>query len=136
MQHDFVFPSLIRGRIKFSTPLNLSMSWDCIKQQNTVGGGKEPACQCRRPKRRGVDPWVGEISWRRARQPTPEPGESHGQGSLAAYSPWGHKDSDTTEWLTYTHTPCTSQQAFHFCSFFLISVSAMPFHCSCTQIRL
>ena len=25
------------------------------------------------------------------------PGEFHGQRSLASYSPWGHKDSDTTE---------------------------------------
>ena len=25
------------------------------------------------------------------------PGESHGQRSLAAYSPWGRKESDTTE---------------------------------------
>ena len=25
------------------------------------------------------------------------PGESHGQKSLAGYSPWGHKESDTTE---------------------------------------
>ena len=28
----------------------------------------------------------------------------HGQRSLAGYSPWGHKESDTTEWLsTYIH---------------------------------
>ena len=25
------------------------------------------------------------------------PGESHGQRSLVGYSPWGHKESDTTE---------------------------------------
>ena len=25
------------------------------------------------------------------------PGESHGQRSLADYSPWGHKESDTAE---------------------------------------
>ena len=31
------------------------------------------------------------------------PGESHGQRSLAGYSPWGHKESDMTEWLS-THT--------------------------------
>ena len=31
--------------------------------------------------------------------PTPVllPGESHGQRSLAGCSPWGHKESDTTE---------------------------------------
>ena len=28
------------------------------------------------------------------------PGESHGQRSLAGYSPWGHKETDTTEQLT------------------------------------
>ena len=27
-------------------------------------------------------------------------GESHGQRSLAGYSPWGRKESDTTEQLT------------------------------------
>ena len=31
------------------------------------------------------------------------PGKFHGQRSLAGYSPWGHKESDMTEWL-YTHT--------------------------------
>ena len=51
-------------------------------------GGKEPACQCRKQKRQGFDPWVGKNPWRRARQPTPVflPGESHGQRSLADYS--------------------------------------------------
>ena len=32
--------------------------------------GKEPACQCRRHKRSGFDPWVGTNSWRRTWQPT------------------------------------------------------------------
>ena len=27
--------------------------------------GKEAACQCRRYKRHGFDPWVGKIPWRR-----------------------------------------------------------------------
>ena len=59
--------------------------------QGFPGGanGKEPACQCRRRKRRGFDPWVGKIPWRRAR-PTLLflPGESHGQRSLVGYGPW------------------------------------------------
>jgi len=39
------------------------------------------------------DSWVGKIPWRRKWQPTPVflPGESHGQRSLAGYSPWGRK---------------------------------------------
>ena len=39
--------------------------------------------------------------------PTPVflPGESHGQRSLADYSPWGHKELDTNEeaWHTRIH---------------------------------
>ena len=31
------------------------------------------------------------------------PGESHGQRSLAGYSPWGHKESDTTEQLHFLY---------------------------------
>ena len=31
------------------------------------------------------------------------PGKSHGQKSLAGYSPWGHKESDTTERLHFHH---------------------------------
>ena len=40
-----------------------------------------------------------EDNWRREWQLIPVflPGESHGQRSLAGSSPWGHKESDTTE---------------------------------------
>ena len=57
--------------------------------------------QCRRLE---FNPWVGKTHWRRKWQPTPVflPGESHGQRSLVGYSPWGHKESDTTECLTHT----------------------------------
>ena len=64
------------------------------KQQKIVmfpGGasGKESACQCRRYKRCGFDPWMGEIPWRWAWQPTPVflPEESCGWRRLAGYSP-------------------------------------------------
>ena len=41
--------------------------------------------------------------WRRKWQPTPVllPGKSHGRRSLAGYSPWGRKESDTTERLPF-----------------------------------
>ena len=43
-----------------------------------------------------------EDLWRREWQLTPVflPGESHGWRSLAGYSLWGRKESDTTERLT------------------------------------
>ena len=50
----------------------------------------------------GSIPWLGRFPWRRAWQPTPVflPGESHRQRGLVGYSPWGHKESDKTEWLS------------------------------------
>ena len=59
----------------------------------------KPDCQCRGCKGHRFKFWVGEIPRRQAWQPTPVflSGESHGQRSLAGYSPWGHKESDTTE---------------------------------------
>ena len=56
--------------------------------------------QCGRPR---FHPCVGTIPWEEERQPTPVflPGESHGQRSPGGlYSPWGLKESDTTERLT------------------------------------
>ena len=58
-------------------------------------GGKESTCQCKRCR---FNPWVRKIPWRKKWQPTPVflPGKSHGQRSLAGYSPWGCKESDMT----------------------------------------
>ena len=53
--------------------------------------GKEPMqVKC---DRYGLDPWLGEILWRRAWQPIPVflPRESHRQRNLAGCSPWGRK---------------------------------------------
>ena len=63
--------------------------------------GEESTCQCRRRKRCVFSPWVRKIPWRRPWQPIPVflPGESYGQRSLAGYSPWGRKESETTERL-------------------------------------
>ena len=52
--------------------------------------------QYRRPR---YDSWVRKIPWRREWQPASVflPGESHGLRSLVGYSPWGHKEMDTTQ---------------------------------------
>ena len=52
--------------------------------------------QCRR---HGFGPWVGKIPWRKEWLSTPVfwPGQFHG-----LYSEWGHKKSDTTEWLLFS----------------------------------
>ena len=45
----------------------------------------------------------GKIPWRRKWHPIPVflPGKSHGWRSLVGYSPWGCKESDTTERLHF-----------------------------------
>ena len=60
--------------------------------------------QCRRP---GFDPWVGKIPWRSQRLPTLVlwPGEFHG-----LYSPGDHKESDTTERLSISLSPCGAEK--------------------------
>ena len=62
-------------------------------------GGKESACQCRRQKGHGFDPWVRKTPDRKKWQFTSVflAGESHGQRTLAGYSPCDHKESDTEE---------------------------------------
>ena len=57
--------------------------------------GKESTCS--RAGRPEFDPRAGKIPCRRERLPPPVfwPGEFHG-----LYSPWGHKEWDTTEWLS------------------------------------
>ena len=72
-------------------------------------GGSDSKSVCLQCKRPGFDPWVWKIPWRRKWQPTPVllPGKFHGWRSLIGYSPWGPKESDTTEQL-YFH--------FHFCT--------------------
>ena len=44
------------------------------------------------------------------------PGVGDGQGGLACYNAWGHKESDTTEWLNWTEDtqrPIKAHKHFH-----------------------
>ena len=98
-------PSLGTCALEFFLKIQLTCISLIINQGFPSGAsGKEPACQCRR---HGFSPWVGNISWRRrAWQPTPVvlPGKSHGQRSLAGYSPKGCKELDTTEAIQHART--------------------------------
>ena len=96
------------------TAANLKQSlWLYMTSWSVVGfpggtSGKEPTCQCRKHKRCRFNPWVGNILWQRAWQPTlvSVPGESHGERSLGGYSPWGCKESDMTDRLSTAQNAC------------------------------
>ena len=77
----------------------------CIMGLPRWRSGKESAYQCRRYRRHRFDLWVGKIPWSRKWQPTSTflPGKFHGQRSLVSYSPWGCKESDTTEHASTAH---------------------------------
>ena len=88
-------------------PRTPSLNFDALASQSRITtdylrspGAQQQGIhlQCKRPR---FDPWVRKIPWRRERPPTPDflPGESHGQRSLAGFSPWVHRESDTAAWL-------------------------------------
>ena len=76
---------------------------------------KNPPTNAGDLKRLEFDPWVRRIHWGRAWQPTPLflPGESHGQRSLAGYSPWGRKESDMTEATWHARVAVKAQSPIH-----------------------
>ena len=67
---------------------------------------KEPSCNAGDAGNLGSIPGSGRSPGGGHGKPTPAflPGESQGQRSLAGYSPWGHKESDTTEATEHTRT--------------------------------
>ena len=92
--------------VRMSYPLMSRLQSLTVKSQtmkvkiNTWALTLKSVClQCERP---GFDPWVRKIPWRREQLPTPVfwPGELDGQRSVASYSPWARKESDTNEGLT------------------------------------
>ena len=78
---------------------NFFHMWICfIWNSNLYRSWKRICLQCKKP---GFNSWVGKLPCIREWQPTPVlPEESHEQKSPEGYSPWGHKESDTTEQLT------------------------------------
>ena len=78
-----------------------------MKVQNYWGlpgdtNGKELACQCRRHKRLGFNPWVGKVPWRRAWQPTPVflPRESPGTEEPGGLQSMGLQSQTQLKWLS------------------------------------
>ena len=62
--------------------------------------GKDPEGKIEGKRRRGrQDEMVGWHHWLNGHEFEQTLGVGDGQGSLACCSPWGHKESDMTEWL-------------------------------------
>ena len=63
--------------------------------------GKESACSIGDPG--SILGWGEPLEKEWPTTPVSLPGKSHGQRSLVGCSPWGRKESSTTEWLTLTY---------------------------------
>ena len=87
------------------------------------GGSEVKVSACSAGDLRSI-PGSGRFPWRRKWQPTPVflPGESHGWRNLVGYSPWGHKESDTTERLH-----------FHLSLSCIGEGNGNPLQCSCLE---
>ena len=81
----------------------------CLWVSRVVLVVKNPPANARDIGEASLIPGLGRFPSRRAWQPTPVflPGESHGLRSLAGYSPWRHKELDTTEQLSMHALPLT-----------------------------
>ena len=90
--------------------------------------GGSDCLQCGTPR---FDPWLGKIPRRRKWQPTPVllPGKSRQRRRLVGYSPWGHKELDTTEQLHF-HFKLTqkhpSSRYFHSLSTLVLVTNYTP----------
>ena len=58
---------------------------------------KNPPADAGEVRDAGLIPGLGRSPGGGHGNPVFLPGESHGQKSLVGYSPWGHKELDTTE---------------------------------------
>ena len=81
------------------TERNQTQAGRPYKTLGNQGGasGKESACRCGRLRDPGLIPGSGRSPREGNGNPLQLPGETYGQRRLAGYSPWGCKESDTTE---------------------------------------
>ena len=111
----FLFQALfienqIIHRLTLNQPVNQSINQGFMgfpyfeKASQVEQVGKNPPASVRHVRDNSSIPGSGRFPWRRAWQPTPVflPGESHGQRSLAGYSPQKSKELDITETTSKT----------------------------------
>ena len=103
----FCFSEVISTILSSSSLIHSSVSDILLLIPSTVflglPGGSEVKVSAWNAGDPGSIPGSGKIPWRRKWHPTPVllPRESHGGRSLVGYSPWGHKELDTTERLHF-----------------------------------
>ena len=112
---------------KFALFWMLATRGNGVSVQRSIASTDNQWARAFMDRRRGLHAEIAVIHleiWRRQWQPTPIllPGKSHGQRSLVGCSPWGRKESDTTE-----------QLHFHFSLSCIGEGNGNPLQCSCLE---
>ena len=94
--------------------------------------GKDPDAgkDWRQEKGTTEDNMIGWYHWFNGHEFEQTLGDGKGQGNLLCCSPWGHKESDMTEWLINNNNNISAGHRGS--SRYLGSVRKMPLHRSCT----
>ena len=73
------------------------LMWRADSMEKTLTLGKAEG-RSRKGRQNKVVGWHHQLDRHESEQ---APGVGNAQGSLACFSPWGHKESDTTKWLNW-----------------------------------
>ena len=93
---------------------------------------------CPRSRRPGFSPWIRKILWRREWLSSSGflPGEFRGKRRLVGYSPWGLKESDTSEWLTdVVPSDASNKLTSQFSSLIMQWLSLLPELPLCNHVK-
>ena len=93
--------SKVFGSVQLQKPLGWLASLRCLSVE-------ESACQCRRRQRHVFNPWVRKMPLEKKRQLTLVFFAWRLPWNLVGCSPWGRKESDTTERLSTWHFSMSS----------------------------
>ena len=86
-----------RTEVEAETPI----VWPSDVKSWLIGKDPDAGKDWRQEKGTSEDEMVGWHHWLNGHELEQAPGDGDGQGSLCC-SPWGHKESDMTEWLNWT----------------------------------
>ena len=88
---------------KINTEAEAPIIWPPDVKNQLIGKVPDAGKDWRQEEKGTIeDDMVGWHHWLNGHKFEQTPGIGDGQGSLACYSPWGRKESDTTEWLDWT----------------------------------
>ena len=108
-------PWIFNGRTDAEAPI----LWPPAAKNRLTGNNPDAGKDWRQEEKQATEDemvgWHHQLNGHKSMQ-TPE--HSEGQGSLTCCSPWGHKESDTTDWPTTTyHVHKLEDSIFKRCKF-------------------